>query len=74
MDTGDHWNQERLTAEDIFRSLIKSWGFKKVKRVPDDFKKQFLREVEDEYNIVCYTLSGGPMVIFTNTGEFQEWA
>lgn len=72
MKIGGAWEVSKLTEENIFTAFIEMLGFKEVKRVPDDFKKQFLREADDE--VVCYTLSGGPIVIFTNTGNFQEWA
>lgn len=66
------------TDQELFEALIQRWGFKKKQRkTPDLAKQQYIVEVDNEEpegKLYVYTLSGGPMVIFNDKGEFVELA
>jgi hypothetical protein len=72
---GNFLDTKKLTDEDVFRALIHSWGFKpNRKNMPEVGTKRYLRDVDDEdTKSIIYTLSGGPVVVFSNTGTFQDW-
>lgn len=65
----------KLTEENIFTAFIEMLGFKlKRSGFPDDRKRQYIREVDEESGSIVYGMSGGPMVVFTNTGKFEDWS
>ena len=69
------WEPEKLTEENIFVAFIEMLGFKRKKRgYPHEMKREYILDEDEEDGVRVYELSGGPMIVFSNTGKFEDWS